>query len=124
MGRMIEDMVPERDRDYANTIAYALSSTRMQINDLNMQMTRYEGLADDVILEEIGMLREAEEGLVETLSEMGLEAMPGVIETRVRAVSPIDIRNGVMYSIHHPDMKNMWTRLCSAGLLLMERLKI
>ena len=51
-------MVPERDRDYANTIAYALSSTRMQINDLNMQMTRYEGLADDVILEEIGMLRE------------------------------------------------------------------
>ena len=117
MGRMIEDMVPERDRDYANTIAYALSSTRMQINDLNMQMTRYEGLADDVILEEIGMLREAEEGLVETLSEMGLEAMPGVIETRVRAVSPIDIRNGVMYSIHHPDMKNMMDSVVQRGLV-------
>ena len=117
MGRMIEDMVPERDRDYANTIAYALSSTRMQINDLNMQMTRYEGLADDVILEEIGMLREAEEGLVETLSEMGLEAMPGVIETQYEAVSPIDIRNGVMYSIHHPDMKNMMDSVVQRGLV-------
>ena len=122
MARMIDNMVADEDKGFADQIAYALSSARMQINDINMQMTRPENANSKALVEELGLLRDAEEGLVETLSEMGIETMPGVIETRVRAVAPIDIREGTKYSVHHPDMKNMLDVTITNGLVPEERI--
>ena len=117
---MIETMVPKEEQGFAETLAYALSSTRMQINDIGMQMTRTDRMSDDVFIEELGRLRDAEESLVESLAEMGLETMPGVVETRVRAVAPIDIRNGVMYTVHHPNMRGMMDATVDNGLIPQE----
>ncbi len=122
MTRMIDNMVADEDKGFADQIAYALSSARMQINDINMQMTRPENANSKALVEELGLLRDAEEGLVETLSEMGIETMPGVIETRVRAVAPIDIREGTKYSVHHPDMKNMMDVTITNGLVPEEKI--
>ena len=64
----------------------------------------------------------AEEGLGGNAIGDGNRNHARVIETRVRAVAPIDIREGTKYSVHHPDMKNMMDVTITNGLVPEEKI--